>query len=1315
MDQFYYICRFFLILVVLFYGTIQAQEHHHHDHSPVSSKLESPMAFIHNQGQWHSNVQYRAYLSTGDVWLESDRITYTVLNEHDLEQAHEQTHSKEYQEKPFDFPVHGHAFSTRFVGANLHSRLNSEHRHSDYYNFFVGNDRSKWASNVPAFSSVTYQDLYPGVDLKAYSHENHFKYDFLLAPKSDPNQIHLEYSGDIELSLQDGHLVILTSVGEVIEQRPIAYLETPHGRLAVACNYQILSNGVVGFEFPDGYNSNFPLVIDPIVITATYAGTLGSTTYGHTSTFDVQGNIYGGANSFNTGYPVTTGAFQVIHSSGSDFGITKMLPDGSSRVYSTLIGGNSRDLPHSLIVNSLGQLCILGSTESIDFPVTPNAYDTSFNGFIDISVTVLDVNGTGVIASTFLGSSGSDGVNSIIANYGDQYKGEINLDNQDRVYVASFSSGSDFPVDTANAIQGIHGGGQDGVVARFSPNLSVLEWSTYLGGPSDDSAYNVKIASDGTVYVCGGAGDGLPTTTGSHAPVFLGGTSDGYIAHIDANGTSLMELSYFGTSARDQAFFLELDKFDDVFVFGQSNGTLTATTGAYVGPGTGSFIIKMEPNLSAVNVVSTFARVAPTAFLVDNCNNIYIAGHGANASSGNYDTTAGAFQTTFGGFYLMVLEPNATNMLFGSFYANNGAHVDGGTSRFDKRGVIYEAVCTNTGAPTTSWAAEPAFVANGWDLYLFKIDLEFTGTVANAFATPSVSGCVPFSVQFSNQGSVGVSQLWDFDDNGATDTSASPTHLFSDTGTYNVRFITIDSLSCNIADTTYVTVFVGDTLSLNLPSDTTICDSVFTFDPGTIPNANYLWSNSQTQSELIADTSGVYVLQVSRGNCLVTDTINVNLLSGLTVDLGVDTTTCDPQFNLSANVSGVTYLWSTSQTTPSITVDTSGIYWVQITAGTCTASDSIFVSIDPLELSIGSDTTLCNDSLILDAGPGATGYLWFNGDTTQTIVADTTGLYWVTISNGICSRTDSINLTVQDEIVVDLGPDTATCEDSLILNAGNPGATYFWSDSSNNQQLQLTSTGTYYVVVSSGVCKVSDTVTVSFNAPKLFFSDQVICDQDFETLDAGNPGASYLWSTGATSQTIEVNESKQYYVLVTYQLCSASDSMRIDFGRSPEIDLGEDRYLCTGESVDLLASEATDLVYNWSTGASTNQVSISDGGTYWVRANNLLCESNDSITITQLGEDAVLSVPNVFTPNNDGSNECFEPALAGELNAYEFKVFNRWGNLVYQSQFPGACWDGRILSGRPVSEGVYYWIATFRSACYPEKEQVVRGNVTLLR
>ena len=348
--------------------------------------------------------------------------------------------------------------------------------------------------------------------LSTYAANNKLKYDLIVEPNADVSKIEMQYDGTDRMTLQNGRLISYLSVETIIEQAPYAYQVVDGKVKQVTCNY-ILNDKTktVAFEFPNGYDKNVQLIIDPEIVAATLSGTNGfSSNYGHCAAFDAEGNVMTGAISFDSDYPTNAGSFQTNYGGGgTDIAISKLNPTGTDLIYATFLGGNGGDYPHSLFADLNLNLHVYGSSDSNNYPTSNNAYATSLGGNVDIVVTVLTPDGSDIVGSTYIGGSNNDGRNNASSNYGDQYRGEIVSDFFGNTYIASCSGSSNFPV-TANAIQstflggggGIFGGDeQDGVLFKLNEDLSELEWSTYLGSSGSDMCYGLRVDADYNVYV----------------------------------------------------------------------------------------------------------------------------------------------------------------------------------------------------------------------------------------------------------------------------------------------------------------------------------------------------------------------------------------------------------------------------------------------------------------------------------------------------------------------------------------------------------------------------------------------------------------------------------------------------------------------------------------------------------------------------------------------------------------------------------------------------------------------------------------------
>lgn len=888
--------------------------------------------FVENKGQWEDNIIFKAKLPAGNIYLEQNEITYQFYDEVDIERMHAMHHQQIKNPKEEDYLLNLHAFKLTFINASTESFI-SEKPSKDYVNYYLGKDESKWASNVKKYGQVKYQNLYSGIDLKYYLKDHHLKYDFIVAPNANPQDIKIQYNGQDEILIEEGQLKIKTSVNELIDQKPYAYQIIRGKEKKVKCNFKLEGN-VLSFDFPRGYDYSKELIIDPTLVFASYSGSTADN-WGYTSTYDDAGNLYGGGVTFGVGYPTTVGAYQVSfvggtassYAGGTDITISKFSSDGTSLIYSTYLGGSDDESPHSLIVNSNNELLILGSTSSNNFPVTLGSYDNTFAGGVayggfwpnyvngsDITVSKLSASGNNLLASTYIGGTGNDGINisaTLSYNYADEFRGEIILDAADNVYVASSTLSNDFPV-TPGAFQNSLSGAQDGCVFKLSPNLNTLLWSSYIGGALDDAAYSLQFSSTGEVLITGGTESvDFPITPGGLQTTNQG-LVDGWLTKINNSATSILASTYLGTADYDQSYFVQLDATDNVYVVGQTEGTYPIfPSSVYNNPNSGQFLHKLDPNLGSTVFSTTFGTssgeidIALSAFLVNECDYIFISGWGGSLNGPPFSTTTGlpitlgALQSTTDGndYYLMLLSEDADTLLYSTFFGGNSSndHVDGGTSRFDKKGIVYQAVCASCGAATSDFPTTPGSWATtensgACNLGVFKIDLTALEADAELYAGPEY--CLGDSVKFQNLSIGGISFEWDFGD-GNTSNDFEPTHYYSQPGTYNVSLIILDNVTCLINDTDYIEVVVKDP-QVSIRPDTAVCigDEITLWASG---GESHLWSPSTYVADPTSDTTTavimeqtIFNLSVTSDGCILDLAVNVDTLLRPTVNLGDD-------------------------------------------------------------------------------------------------------------------------------------------------------------------------------------------------------------------------------------------------------------------------------------------------------------------------------------------------------------------------------------------------------------------------------------------
>ena len=1169
--------------------------------SSLNAQHQETISFIENKGQWQKQVHYRAAIGGGYAWIENSGFTFHFFNQEDMENYHHFHHGESIPAGKQI--IRQHAYKLNFKGTQQNIKPVAHQTKKEYYNFYLGNDTRKWASKAKSYEKISYADLYKGIHLEVTSQEGYFKYNFIVKAGNDPSLIGWNYEG-AKTKIKNNTIFIQTQAGEVIEKSPVAWQEINGLRTYVKCEYRI-KKGNFTFNFPEGYNKNYDLIIDPTLVFSSYSGSTADN-WGFTATYDNNSSLYAGSVAFGLGYPMV-GPFQSTFGGGStDVALSKFTPSGNALVYSTYIGGNNSESPHSLITDANGNLYVYGTTSSSNFPTTAGAYDVTYNSGTafsanginysagsDLFVAKFDAAGSALIGSTFVGGTGNDGINNVVPlkfNYGDEFRGEINLDANNDVYIATCTKSADFPV-TAGVVSTALSGVQDGCAFKLNSDLTTLQWGTFLGGTANDAAYSIKVSTDGNAYICGGTtstnfhntGAGLINT----AP---GGAADAFIISISATNGAYTNATYLGTNLYDQAYMLEIDIDNDIYVVGQTRGVYPVSAGVYNNANSSQFIHKLNSALNTTQFSTVFGsgnvnttNISPSAFLVDNCKNIYVSGWGGtvNSSAGgntnNMAVTADAYDAVTDGsdFYFIVLQKDALSLLYGSYFGGSPAeHVDGGTSRFDKNGVIYQAVCAGCGGsdnfPTTAGAWSQTNNSTNCNIGVIKMEFSYQGVNANANAAPNIIACdPPFDVNFT--GSTGVpDHYWDFGDQTGTSTLQNPTYTFADTGSFTIMYVAIDSASCNIADTAYLSVVILEPQEFSA----------------------------------------------------VIDIPPYNPCSG-------DTLIVDLEF-------------------------------------TGTGADS-------LVWDMGDGTIYTNDTLIAHpyTSPG-------------------TYILTLTAYDYDCNQVESISDTVSYSsntvfANANAAPNVIACDPPFIVNfTGSSSPQHFWdfgdgtgTSTLANPAYTFADTGSFtitYIAIDSSSCNFSDTA---------YLNVTILASEDFSAVFSPVPPQP-------CSDSVLVN------IAFTG---TGADSLVWNMGDSTVfIDQQNISYVYTTPGLYTITLTAYDF--------TCNKV-----GTF-----------SQTITVDESVVNGDFKIPNIITPNGDELNNEFKPFYSNlpgfdvlaNMETYECEIYDRWGVKMFSSAGGAQTWDGKF-EGKPVPEGVYYYIIKYQLKCWDQEVKVEHGHVTVTR
>jgi hypothetical protein len=788
---------------------------------------------------------------------------------------------------------------------------------------------------------VLYPSFYSGIDLKVYGQGAHVKYDFIVSPGADPGQIGFRYEGGDVQYLDNGDLVIKSHIVTIVEKKPVAWQYINGVRMKISCDFLIRGN-VVSFQFAEGYDPCYELVIDPLLIFSTYSGSEADN-WGSTATPGENGTLYSagvtnhfiGNNVFSGNFPATAGAFQTTYGGLFDIGILKYDSAGTQLLYATYLGGFRTESAHSLVVNSQNDLVLLGTTGSENFPTTPGAFDQSFNGGLsttpiggisypfgsDIVVVRIREDGSAMLGSTFVGGSANDGLNSeeggLVRNYGDELRGDVITDEAGNIYLSSVTSSADFPIHSAFQTT-YQGGDTDAALVKLNPSLTAIEWGAFVGGTGTDASYSIKFDHAGNILIAGGTTSAdFPVTDGTYQTVYAGST-DGWIAKIEADGSSILNATYTGTTSFDQIYFMDLNSDEEVYVYGQTSGNFPVTpAGVYNNPNSGQFVQKLSSDLSTLVFSTVFGSgkgipdISPTAFLVNDCKNLFMTGWGGAINQDGWaDNTAGmpvtsdAFQSETSGsdFYFMVLKDDATQFLYGTYMGGSQSqtHVDGGTSRFDKSGVVYHAVCSGCNSDGLGAKSDFPTTENAWSRQnnslncnnaAFKFDLSSLKAVIRTNSIhldqPGIKFvCLPDTMVFENFSIGGEVFSWNFGDGtGLTVDNTEPiAHFFPEPDRYRVSLQAFDAGTCQVMDFTSVEVDIFEK-NMRVQDDDIVCED-YPYQLAASGGIKYEWwemggaFTSDEQRPPIAphDTTTYGVKITDINGCVIEDTVIINLI-----------------------------------------------------------------------------------------------------------------------------------------------------------------------------------------------------------------------------------------------------------------------------------------------------------------------------------------------------------------------------------------------------------------------------------------------------
>ena len=533
----------------------------------------------------------------------------------------------------------------------------------------------------------------------------------------------------------------------------------------------------------------------------------------------------------------------------------------------------------------------------------------------------------------------------------------------------------------------------------------------------------------------------------------------------------------------------------------------------------------------------------------------------------------------------------------------------------------------------------------------------------------------------------------------------------------------------SVYDTVNVSVLPG-IQDLDLGNDTALCEAAILVLEITVPDVTITWFDGSGADQITVDEPGIYYATVANACGISTDSIVITSLGDIpSLSLGPDQFLCPGELiTFDPGIPDVDYLWQDGTAAPTYSTTQPGEVILTITNACGSDADSVLIieSTQGPQLDLGPDITGCiGDTVIVQAGIGGVAYVWQDGSTNSSFEVSADSILTLHISNACGVDDDTISVQFITQPDPDLGPDSLLCDDAVMTlysNADSPTINT-WQDGSQSNEFVVTSGG-LYVLQQENSCGIrTDSVVISYLSTPPPFSlgpDVTLCAGESILLQAPSTADTLIWQDGSGTTTM-IADREQIYSLTISNVCgSAADEIHVDINPAlPVLEIASWE-ICPGEILTLDATQAFEAAYIWSTGSSDPVISITVPGAYavtvitdcgMVSQNVNIIPDDDCKPVTEF------FIPNVFSPNGNNVNDVFTIQFydTAEVVSVVGDIFDRWGNLIYQSDKHPFTWDGRFKD-EPMNPGVYvYRFTLVYSNGVNIVTEKVTGDVSLVR
>ena len=595
-------------------------------------------------------------------------------------------------------------------------------------NYYYGPIIEKWVTNVSLYSNIHYPNLYHNIDLLYSISQHEVKYSFIVHPGGNPREIKIRVEGNSELSLDTfNNLVISTPVGDIVDENLIVTYSNDKEHV-IRSEFQILSTDTYTFSLGE-YDTDRKIIIDPMVYSSTIGGYYLDSGVSVTLTDD--GNIILLGRTSSSDFPTTTGAYQRNYSNMDDLYICMVNLSRAEIEFSTYIGGERDESPSDIAIDDDGNIYIVGSTDSDDFPTTTGAFQTHHQGRWDVFACKLSSDGKDLLFSTLVGSRNND--------FGEG----ISVDTNGTTYITGSTDSTDFNTTPDAIYPDYIGGVKDGFFFRLNPDGSRLDYSSYIGGSRNDACYDIELGKDDFFYLTGGTNStDCPITSDALQSRYRGGLREVFITKIDVNGSEIEYSTFIGGTGDwpygiDIGRSIDIDTDGNILVTGETSSldfptTRDAYMSRYQGGMSDAFVLKIDGTGNLITFSTFFGgngRDEAFDIAVDSRGYPYITGL---TDESGVPTTLNSFQESGGGLidgFVARFSPDGERLIYSSLLGGSNNDIGYGVAVDEKEHVVVTGLASSTDFPTTP---DAMYYPKGHDAFFCRLTTDVIRPIADA-------------------------------------------------------------------------------------------------------------------------------------------------------------------------------------------------------------------------------------------------------------------------------------------------------------------------------------------------------------------------------------------------------------------------------------------------------------------------------------------------------------------------------------------------------------------------------------------------------